>query len=229
MKRPASKRWLFLAVITLAAATLVASPPPSPRPFSYATADGGTIHGDLYGSGSHAVVLAHGAVFDRKSWSTLAPKLAAEGFLVLAIDFRGYGESTPGSNGPRAYDEDVLGAVRAMRDAGATSVSVLGASMGGGASANAAVRAKPGEIDHLVLLSPVPIDHPESMHARSITYFASAGERLYPRVRAQYARAPEPKRFHVIEGDAHAQHIFETDQGKTLTRLILEALANETK
>jgi dienelactone hydrolase len=58
----------------------------------------------------------------------------------------------------RALFEDVLAAVRYLRSQGVRRVAVLGASMGGGgAAAEADVRAAPGEIDRAILLSPVPI------------------------------------------------------------------------
>lgn len=40
-------------------------------------------------------------------------------------------------------------------------------------------------------------------------------------IRQQYERAPDPKELIVLEGSAHAQFIFETDQG---TRLKVEIL-----
>ena len=76
----------------------------------------------------------------------------------MAIDFRGYGKSTAGA-AKEARFEDILAAVRYLRGLGVRRVAVVGASMGGGAAAEAATRA-PGDIDRLVLLSPVPIEHP---------------------------------------------------------------------
>jgi pimeloyl-ACP methyl ester carboxylesterase len=47
---------------------------------------------DLYAaSGSDAVVLAHGAAFDKASWAPFVSWLAGRGHQMLAIDFRGYG------------------------------------------------------------------------------------------------------------------------------------------
>ncbi len=43
-------------------------------------------------------------------------------------------------------------------------------------------------------------------------------------IRAQFERAPEPKQLVVLEGSAHAQFIFETDQGQTLMHKILAFL-----
>src|SRR5258708_29670705 len=58
---------------------------------SFPTADGGVVSADSYGTGEHAVVLAHGGRFNKGSWEKQAQALAAAGFRVLAIDFRGYG------------------------------------------------------------------------------------------------------------------------------------------
>lgn len=194
------------------------------RPVSFATADGGHVEADVYGQGKDAVVLAHGAAFNKESWAPLARTLAERGHLVLAINFRGYGASTPGRQDKALY-QDVLAAVRYLRSGGATSVGLVGASMGGGASARAAAEARAGEIDSLVLLSPVPIANPDAMHAGRILYIASRDEKLAPSVREQWSRAPEPKRLEMLDGDAHAQNIFATAHGPALTALIVGALA----
>ena len=60
---------------------------------SYPTPDGGLIHGDLYGTGERAVVLAHGGRHNKQSWKKQALELEKAGFRVLAIDFRGLGKS----------------------------------------------------------------------------------------------------------------------------------------
>jgi pimeloyl-ACP methyl ester carboxylesterase len=197
---------------------------PSPKLVSFDTADGGHIVADLYGQGADAVVLAHGAAFNKESWAPLAERLAAGGHQVLAIDFRGYGASTPGTEG-RALYQDVLAAVRYLRAHGASKVSVVGASMGGGASARAAVEAQPGEIAGLLLLSPVAIPHPEAMRAGRYLYVASREERLAPSIKEQFSRAPEPKHLELLDGSAHAQNIFATAEGPKLTTLIVDFLA----
>jgi len=206
--------------LLLALAALLQAPPP-PRHVSFETADGAAIVADLYGQGANAVVLAHGAAFDKESWKGLAEKLAGQGHLVLAIDFRGYGASTRGREEKALY-QDVLAAVRYVRGQGATTVGVVGASMGGGASARAAVEAKPGEIDRLFLLSPVPIANPEAMNAGRYFYVASRDEKLAPAVKEQWSRAPQPKRLELLDGSAHAQNIFATSQAGRLTTLILD-------
>ena len=190
---------------------------------SFKTADGGKIVANLYGKGSHAVILAHGAVFNKESWHDLATTLSKEGFTVLALGFRGYGKSLPGSQEQALY-LDVLAAVEYLHTEGVKRISLIGGSMGGGAVANAAVEAKEGEINSVILLSPVPIQTPEQMKAGKFLFIASRDEPLVSKVREQYQRAPEPKALKVLEGNAHAQHIFETNQADELTKIILAYL-----
>ena len=47
-------------------------------------------------------------------------------------------------------------------------------------------------------------------------------------VRDQYRRAPEPKELVVLERSAHAQFIFETDQGERLLREIIRFLSESS-
>lgn len=102
--------------------------------------------------------------------------------------------------------------------------------MGGGAAAEAAIAAMPGEIDRLVLLAASAVDAPESIKGRKLFILsrddAGAGNapRL-PKIRAQYERAPQPKELVILDGSAHAQFIFQTDQGERLMREILRFLS----
>src|SRR5712692_4204235 len=126
---------------------------------SFPTEDGGVVYADIYGKGERGVVLAHGGRFNKKSWEKQARTLAAAEFRVLALDFRGYGESQgPGQSDPMSapLPLDVLAAVRYLRKTGAKSVSVVGGSMGGGAAGDASIASRPGEIDRLVLLGAAP-------------------------------------------------------------------------
>lgn len=206
--------------------------PEPPEQVSFPTQDGGLIYANLYGKGDRGVVLAHGGRFTKESWEKQAQVLVKAGFRVLAIDFRGRGQSrggptaNPNDDGARF---DVLAAVRYLRQNGAKTVSVVGASFGGSAAADAAVEAKPGEIDRLVLLAHSPIDKPEQIKGRKLFILCrddanDAGLRL-PRIRAQYGKSPDPKELVILEGSAHAQFIFETDQGERLMAEILRFLS----
>ena len=192
------------------------------REVSFETQDKGDIHGNLYGEGDHAIVLAHGAIFNKESWEHLAARLASEGHQVLAIDFRGYGKSKAGNQAGALY-LDVLGAVEYLHLAGAKRVSVVGASMGGGASAEASAASEKGRIDRLILLAASPIRRPENLKGNKL-FIVSAGDGLTSRVKQQFEKAPELKKLVVLDGNAHAQHIFKTAQGAKLTQLIVDWL-----
>jgi len=214
------------------AALMVTGLTAAPREVSFPTADGGVIRADLYGAGGRGVVLAHGARFDKASWGKQAEVLAKAGFGILAIDFRGYGQSRGGDQsapGSGEKYEDILAAVRYLRENGAKTVSVIGASMGGGAAANAAIHARPGEIDRLVLLAPVPVAEPERLTGSKL-FVVSRGDALAAKVQGQFEKAPQPKELLILDGSAHAQFLFETDQGERLMKKILEFLSeNKTE
>src|SRR4029077_4157638 len=82
---------------------------------SFPTQDGWIIHGDLYGTGDRAIVLAHGGRFNKSSWEKQALVLVKAGFRALAIDLRGFGLSKDGPQSARSdfgSPLDVLAAVR---------------------------------------------------------------------------------------------------------------------
>lgn len=198
----------------------------SPEEVSFPTQDGGVVFADLYGAGDRGVVLAHGARFDKASWKDQANRLASAGFRVAAIEFRGYGKSKGGPNSKSPGEElymDVLAGVQYLRGHGAKTVAVIGGSMGGGASANAVVEGGPGAIDRLILLAPVPIQHPERLTGPKL-FITAQGDPIAPRVREQYEKAPEPKELIVVDGSAHAQFLFTSDQGERVMREILRFL-----
>ena len=200
---------------------------------SFSTQDGGVVYADRYGEGDRGVVLAHGGRLDKASWEKQARALAKAGFHTLAIDFRGRGQSRGGAQSQSRDDGlrfDVLAAVRYLRETGAKTVSVVGASFGGGAAAEASVEAKPGEIDRLVLLAHSPIEQPERMKGRILFIISrddphADGSPRLVEFREQYERAPDPKEMVILEGSAHAQFIFETEQGERLMREILRFLS----
>lgn len=200
---------------------------------SFPTSDGGVVYADLYGSGARAVVLAHGGQFDKESWAPQAKQLVAAGFKVLAIDFRGRGKSH-GPGDANIMDAplqlDVLAAVHYLEENGAKSISLVGGSMGGGAAGAASIDAKPGEIDRLVMLGSAPYGPAEKLHVPSLWIVArndAEGDKelRLPGIQKQFDKAPEPKKLVVLEGSAHAQFLFQTDQGERVMREILDFLS----
>jgi pimeloyl-ACP methyl ester carboxylesterase len=203
---------------------------PAQEAVTFTAPDGYRLHADLYGKGDRAVVLAHGGRFTKESWRKQAEILADAGFHVLAIDFRGYGQSQPGSQSEDwKHYPDVLAAVRYLHNTGAKSVSVVGASMGGDAAGDAAAESNPGEIDRIVFLGSEGGDSPERLKGRKlfiVTRDDRSGDGLrLPGITEHYRKAPDPKKLVVLEGSAHAQFIFDTDQGPRLLQELLRFLS----
>ena len=223
------------------ALVLACSPPRSvevagleaePEQVSFPASDGGTVHADLYGSGERALVLAHGGRFTKESWAAQVPVFVERGFRVLAIDFRGRGDSVAGPDAdPDDVHLDVLAAIRLLRSHGAGGVSVVGASFGGWAAARAAILTQPGEIDALVLLAAPAIEDPGRIPGRKLFLTARDDARggeipRLPEIRDQFERAPEPKQLVVVDGSAHAQYLFESEQGPEVLRTIVGFLGS---
>jgi len=216
---------LFLAALLLPGLAV------AQQQVSFSTQDGGVVHADVYGSGDRGLVLAHGGRFTKDSWTEQMPAFLNAGFRVLAIDFRGRGQSRgpQSKSGEEGAEYDVLAAVRYLRKTGAKTVAIIGASFGGEAAADASIDAEPGEIDRLVLLAAWTDRPPEKIKGRKLFIVArddanGDGLRL-PRIRANYEKASGPKELLILEGSAHAQFLFATDQRDRLLREILRFLS----
>ena len=97
--------------------------------------------------------------------------------------------------------------------------------MGGGAAADASIETEPGEIDRLVLLAGLEMVRQKRSRDGSSTIVAhddanSDGLRL-PKIQEQYEKVHGPKKLIILDGSAHAQYNFQTDQA---TRLMTEIL-----
>ena len=227
--------WYILSVrplIPIIVTLLLSANAAAQKTVSFPTEDGGIVYADIYGAGDRAVVLAHGGQFNKESWAKQAQTLVAAGFQVLALDFRGYGKSRgPGGSDPMdaPLHLDVLAAVRYLRKAGAKSVSIVGASMGGGAAGDASIASQPGEIDRVVFLGYAPNEPADKLKSSSLFIVArddasGDGPRL-PGIRKQYDKAPEPKRLIILNGSAHAQFLFQTNQADRVMHEILRFLS----
>jgi pimeloyl-ACP methyl ester carboxylesterase len=193
----------------------------------------GEIQADLYGSGTRGVILAHGGRFNKESWKKQAQAFANAGFLVLALRFRGdvsNPDGSPGSFGSHADNAaDVLAAVSYLHRTGVTTISAVGASLGGDAVGDADAQSKPGDIARIVFLGSSGGSAPEKLTGRKLFIVArkdssASGLRL-PEISKNYQKAPQPKKLVILEGSAHAQYLFDTDQGPRLLNEILRFLS----
>jgi pimeloyl-ACP methyl ester carboxylesterase len=229
-ERQYNLRMSALRILPLTLALTIVAP--AQQTVSFATDDGGQVCADLYGQGSNAVVLAHGGRFNKESWRDQALSLASARFRVLAIDFRGYGCSKgPGQEDfdSAPFEKDVLAAVRYLKAHGAKTVSVVGGSFGGAAAGDASIKSAPGEIGRIVLLGAAPNLPADGLKSRALFIVAredsnESGLRL-PGIRAQYERAPQPKQLIVLDGSAHAQFLFQSDQNARVMQEIVRFLS----
>lgn len=202
------------------------------REVSFTATDGVRLEGRLFGQGSTAVVLSHMRPSDQTSWFRFANRLADDGYLVLTYDFRGYcpggvGGCSQGSRDIAAMWQDVVGAVEFVRSRGATSVSLVGASMGGTASLVAASRAgvdvqavitlsAPASIEGLVadgaLLSQVSVG---KLFVAGVGDAAAASD-----AESLYEQAPPPKRVEIVPADDHGTDLLTGSQAEVVRRLI---------
>jgi hypothetical protein len=102
--------------------------------------------------------------------------------------------------------------------------------MGGGAAGDASIASQPGEIDRVVFLGASPNDPADKLKSASLFIVArddasGDGPRL-PGIRKQYEKAPQPKELIILDGSAHAQYLFQTDQGDRVMREILRFLGS---
>ena len=232
MSIPYLRRALFWFAVALAG-FLFGEPCVAQEHVRFQSQDGADLAADIYGSGARGVVLAHGGRLTKADWAPQAAILAANGFRVLAFDFRGFGESSMPPAGGHGEDDvrfDVLAAVRYLHERGAQTVSVVGASFGGAAAADASAESAPGEIDRVVLLAHGSSNHPELIKGRKLFIVSrndtdGSGTSRLAEMQADYKKVPPPKRFVVLEGSAHAQFIFKTSQGDRLMKEIMKFLA----
>jgi pimeloyl-ACP methyl ester carboxylesterase len=118
------------------------------RPVHFDNVDGGRLGGLIVGAGPVGVVLVHQIDATLCQWLPYGKRLATRGFQVLVMDLGGYGSSEPSAK----PDQDVKQAVRYLRQQGAQTIVLIGASLGGTASLSAAVIVQP-PVDAVVSLS----------------------------------------------------------------------------
>jgi DNA-binding PadR family transcriptional regulator/dienelactone hydrolase len=120
---------------------------------SFRSADGVRLAAHVFGRGRVGVVLAHQSPGDTCQWTAYGRRLARLGYMPLALDFRGSGESASASFGASLrLGADVAAAVRYLRAQGARKVFLVGASMGGTAVVVGGAYVRP-RVDGVVAIS----------------------------------------------------------------------------
>jgi pimeloyl-ACP methyl ester carboxylesterase len=182
------------------------------------------------GSGPVGVVLAHMLNSSQSAWQGLVEKLVSKDFHVLTFDFRGHGISG-GDRDPSAAALDLAAAVAKLRSLGASTIVVVGASMGGTAAMVVAAQEKLAGV--VVISAPLSIDKLDASGAARQLAEPSLfivgekdNERYTKAVRDFAAAAPQPTKLEVIAGSgAHGTDLLEDSKTRArVTTLIVDFL-----
>jgi dienelactone hydrolase len=207
------------------------------RTVSFESSDGVELDGRLFGEGSTGVVLAHMRGADQSSWYAFARRLADQGYLVLTFDSRG---TCPGGEGGCSSGEleiselwnDVVGATDLVRSEGATSVALVGASMGGTASLVAAAQEGTDAEVVVTLSAPISIEglvaDPTLLQqvGANKLFIAGVGDAAAAADAEElYATSPPPKRVAIVPADDHGTDLLTGPQGEVVRRTIETYLA----
>jgi 3-oxoadipate enol-lactonase len=125
----------------------------------------GRIHAQSFGSptASSAAICIHGLSANMRSFDFLGEHLGSDALHLVAIDLRGRGQSTvspPGTYGWDAHAHDVLAIAEQLA---ATSISLIGHSMGGAVAMAAAPLDTHRRIDQLVLIDIAGVPEPKTL------------------------------------------------------------------
>ena len=183
-----------------------------------------------------AVLLGHESGAGHWNWYTLHNALAAEGYHVFSLDFRGHGDSD-GVLDYSAVGVDVRTAVKYINAVGFDRVACLGASMGGSGCLAAA---KDLPLVGLGMFSS-PMNIPETS---LVTYedleemafpklFVIAEEDPVTRYESSFVtdfvemaeRSPVPKQLHIYPGDLHGTALFWGDHGEEIQQILFDFIS----
>jgi esterase/lipase len=196
---------------------------------TFGTADGATVSGELYGSGKTAVIFSVMGNC-KPGWREFAQVTAAQGFTALTYQWRGCRASgSVDENEIQKFVEDARGAINFVREQGAEKVILVGASLGGCASAKLALESQVSGL--VVLASPPSIPQwgfeiePDDLNTDIPKLFITAENDntvSADDTRTLYDLAAKPKEWQTYPGAAHGTDLFEGESGPELQQRILE-------
>ncbi len=206
--------------------------PSGGRAVSFSAADGVELSGSLFGEGDRGVVLLHMYPADQTSWFAIAERLAGDGYLVLTLDFRGYGGSS-GQKDIGLIGLDVEAAVSEIERQGATAVALVGASMGGTAALMAAdmATARGAPVAGVATLS-APVEFKGLSAADAVVrvtepklFLGTEGDSGGEAAQELYQRAAEPREVEVYRGSEHGTDMLEGSEGAAVAARLERWLA----
>jgi pimeloyl-ACP methyl ester carboxylesterase len=209
---------------------------------AFEAADGVRITGKVFGEGPVGVVLAHmGRDGDSQAdFYPLAHALAERGYLALTYNRRGVcgatgRECSEGADDYGSSWKDVVGAAEVVRSRGATTLVLIGASIGAMASLYAAVsdRVKPAaviEIGGVNHASGYDFSREQLRQLAGVKLFVSSANDIYGGADAAHEWhdwATEPKQLAILAGAAHGTDMLRRGEptANPLVRLLLTFVA----
>ena len=233
---PAAEPSATLAIMPVESAFAPGNPTAAPlddivasHTVTFETPDGATITGELYGSGKTAVIFSVMGNC-KPGWREFAWLTAAQGLMALTYPWRGCRESGfTDEDELQKFVDDARGAISFVREQGAEKIILVGASLGGLASAKLAIESDASGI--VVVASPPGIPEwgftivPADLNTDIPKLFITAEND--PTVPASATRqlhdlAAEPKEWQTYPGNKHGTDIFESDSGEAMQQRILQ-------
>jgi hypothetical protein len=160
---------------------------------------------------ARAAILMHQSGATPQSWEFLAQRFQSVGISSIA----------PLINS----GEDVVAAIEFLETQGVTDVTLLGASIGGGAVQQAVDRLEADRIDRVILLATATghaLTNPDMpklfIHARQDFFVGRSIQ--------SFEKAVEPKTLVELPGALHAQDLLQGQDGKFVEQLIVSFILN---
>ena len=237
--------WFVSLVIVVGAACAQggedysAVPVPPAETVTVAATDGLTLQGSYWSlpaesappQGYPAVLLLHMLGQDRDSWRPLVQPLLDAGFIVLAVDLRGHGETGGDRNWVAAQTDTQTWLDWLKTQPNVDSVSLVGGSIG----ANLALLGCTNDADCVTAVALAPgLDYqdlkPESavvegMAERSVLLVAAHGDEYSANSVRQMANKTRGEiGVRLFRGDAHGTDMFGQDYGARVITLVIDWL-----
>jgi pimeloyl-ACP methyl ester carboxylesterase len=205
------------------------------RPASFTDEKGAALSGVLVGTGKKVgFVLAHMDPGDVCDWLPFARELAIAhpDYLLLCLDFAGYGNSGSATDGDRR-DINIAGGAKYLRDQGVSRVLLMGGSMGGNSSVVAATIIQPPVAGVISLSAPANYKGLDAAEAAAkltvpVLYLAGTGDnggRFADDARKLYDLTPANLRtLQISATTSHGVYMLSlVDADKSHTREALDA------
>lgn len=201
----------------------------APERVTFTTPDEITLEGTLYGTGQTAVIFSVMGNCKR-GWEEMADLVGQYNMTALTYQWRGCLENGNVDNTQiKKFVDDLRGAVNFMRDRGAKKIILVGASLGGVASARLAVETAADGL--IVIASPPEIAQwgfkveAKDMNTSIPKLFITAENDdtvAADKTQELYDLAAEPKEWKTYPGTAHGTDLFETESKRALQQQILD-------